>query len=118
MNRERIPQIESFVETLNGWRGMLVEVTERLTRSPGTLDRHVTTRSALVMRLENVGVAFSGATLVLFGQVFGRNVEYQATLDLLENLTVRPEEVVFVERFGTVAERHSTFRPLPEPQDG
>ncbi len=118
MNRERIPQIESLIETLNGWRGALVEVTEQITRSPGTLDRHFTTRSVLVMRLENVGIAFSGATLMLFGQVVGRNVEYQATLDLLEHLTVRPEEVVFVERFGRVAERHSTFRPLPEPQDG
>jgi hypothetical protein len=96
---------------------LLVEVVEELTRRPGSLDRHCTTTSTLVMRLEYAGVAFSGASLMVLGKALGRDVGYQATLDLLERLTVGPDEVVFVERFGSVAERHSRFRPLPDAPD-
>lgn len=117
MNRDLIPQLEPLVELLNTWRGALVEVVERLTRSPGTLDRHFTTSSTLVMRLEYVGIAFSGGSLMLMGKAFGRNVGYQATVDLLERLSLAPGEVVFVEQFGKVAERHSAFRLLDEVQD-
>ncbi len=112
MNRELIPQLEPLVERLSEWRGSLVEVVEQLTRSPGTLDRHFTTYSSFVMRLEYVGIAFSGTSLMLAGKAFERNVGYQATCDLLERLSISPSEVVFVEWFGKVAERHSTFRLL------
>jgi hypothetical protein len=118
LNRELIPQLEPLVERLNEWRGSLVEVVEQLTRSPGTLDRHFTTYSSLVMRLEYVGIAFSGSSLMLLGKALGRDVGYQATCDLLEQLSVARGEVIFVERFGKVAERHSTFRLLLEHQDG
>jgi hypothetical protein len=117
LNRELIPQLEPLVERLGGWRGSLVEVVEQITRSPGTLDRHFTTTSTLVMRLEYVGIAFSGSSLMMLGKAIGRDVGYQATVDLLERLSPSTDEVVFVERFGTVAERHSTFRRLPEAPD-
>ena len=112
MNRELIPQMEPLVELLNEWRGALVEVIEQITRSPGTLDRHFTTYSSLVMRLECVSITFSGTSLVVLGKAFKRDVGYQATCDLLEELTMASSEVVFVERFGKTAERHSTFRLL------
>ncbi len=112
MNRELIPQLELLVDRLNEWRGSLVEVIEQLTRRPGTLDRHFTTRSSFVMRLEHVGVAFSGTSLMLLGKAFERDVGYQATCDLLEQLSVADGEVVFVERFSKAAERHSTFKLL------
>ena len=114
MNRELIPQLEPLVEQLTAWRGSLVEVVEQVTRRPGSLDRHCTTTSSVVLRLEFAGVAFSGASLMVLGKAFGRDVGYQATLDLLERLSVGPDEVVFVERFGAEAERHSRFRPLPD----
>ncbi len=114
LNRELIPQLEPLVERLSGWRGSLVEVIEKLTRSPGTLDRHFTTTSTTVLRLEHVGIAFSGGSLMVLGRAFGRDVGYEATVDLLERLSVGPDEVVFVERFGSVAERHSRFRLLPD----
>ncbi|HUE69950.1 MAG TPA: hypothetical protein VMP01_03595 [Pirellulaceae bacterium] len=112
MNRELIPKIELLVERLNEWRGSLVEVVEEISRSPGTLDRHFTTRASFVMRLEFAGIGFSGATLMLLGQAGDRDAGYQATCDLLEELSIERTEVVFVERFGKVAERHSTFRLL------
>jgi hypothetical protein len=114
LNRNLIGQLEPLVERLNEWRGSLVEVVEQLTRSPGTLDRHFTTTSTLVLRVEHVAIAFSGGSLMVLGKAFGRDVGYQATVDLLESLSVGPAEVVLVERFGRVAERHSTFRPLPD----
>ena len=115
MNRELIAQMGPLVEYLSGWRGALVEVVEQVTRSPGTLDRHFTTTSTLVLRLEHVAIAFSGGSLMVLGKAFGRDVGYQATIDLLERLSLGPAEVVFVERFGAAVERHSTFRPIPEP---
>lgn len=114
MKRELIPQFEALLERLSEWRGALVEVVERLTRSPGTLDRHSTTTSQLVMRLEFVGVAFSGGSLTLMGKAFDRDVSYQATIDRLERMSLGIDEMVFVEKFGSAAERHSTFRRLPE----
>jgi hypothetical protein len=117
LNRQLIPQVEPLVERLREWRGSLVEVVEQLTRSPGTLDRHFTTRSSFVMRLEHVDIAFSGSSLMLLGRAFERDVGYQATFDLLEQLSMAPNEVLFVERFGKVAERHSTFRLLGEDPD-
>jgi len=117
MNRELIPQLEPLVERLSEWRGSLVEVVEQLTRSPGTLDRHFTTTTTLVLRLEHVGIAFSGGSLLVLGRAFGRDVGYQAAVERLERLSLGPEEVVFVERFGAAAERHSTFRRLAEAPD-
>jgi hypothetical protein len=114
LNRELISQLEPLVERLSGWRGSLVEVVEQITRSPGTLDRHFTTSSTLVLRLEYVGIAFSGGSLMVLGKAFGRDVGYEATVDRLERLSLGPDEVVFVEQFGAIAERHSTFRRLPE----
>ena len=104
MNRELIPQLDPLVDRLNEWRGSLVEVVEQVTRSPGTLDRHFTTRSSFVMRLEFVGIAFSGASLMVLGKAFDRDVGYQATCDLLEHLSVAPDEVIVVERFAKVAD--------------
>ena len=92
-------------------------MVEQITRSPGTLDRHFTTTSTLILRLESVGIAFSGSSMMVLGRAFGRDVGYQATLDLLEGLSLGPAEVVFVERFGAVAERRSTFRPVPDSPD-
>ncbi|AMV28250.1 hypothetical protein VT84_27855 [Gemmata sp. SH-PL17] len=112
MKRELLPQLESLVRRLYECRGSLVEVVEQITRFPGTLDRHFTTTSTLVMRLEFVGVTVSGASLMVLGRAFGRDVGYQATCDLLESLTVFPGEAVFVERFSKGVERHSTFRLL------
>jgi hypothetical protein len=117
LNRELIPQLEPLVARLSEWRGSRVEVVEQLTRSPGTLDRHFTTISTLVLRLEYVGIALSGGSLMVVGKAFGRDVGYQATLDRLERLSLGPEEVVFVEHFGSAAERHSTFRRLSEAED-
>lgn len=117
MNRELIPQLELLLERLSRWRGSLVEIVEQITRRPGSLDRHVTTTTTLVLRLEHVGIAFSGGSLTLLGRAFDRDAGYQATVDLLESPTVGPAEVVFVERFGTVAERHSRFRLLPDAED-
>jgi hypothetical protein len=114
LDRELIPQLEPLVERLNGWRGSLVELVEQVTRSPGTFDRHCTTRSSFVMRLELVAIAFSGASLTVLGKASGRDAGYQAACDLLELLSVAPAEVVFVERFGEVAERHTTLRLLDE----
>ncbi|MEW4571490.1 hypothetical protein AB1L88_26750 [Tautonia sp. JC769] len=117
MRSDLVPQLEPLLERLGSWRGSLVEVVEQVTRSPGTLDRHATTRSALVLRLEHVGIAFSGASLMVLGKAFGRDVGYEASCDLLERLSVEPESVVLVEQFGRVAERHSSFRPLAEAAD-
>lgn len=117
MNRQLIPQIEPLMERLNGWRGSLVEVVEHLTRNPGSLDRHFTTTSSLVMRLEFASIAFSGASLMVLGKAFDRDVGYQATLDLMERVVIGPEEVVFVELFGSVAERHSRIRYVPDTPD-
>lgn|GEM_PF-4682298 len=114
MNRELFPQLAPLVECLSEWRGSLVEVVEELTRSPGNLDRHFTTTSTLVLRLEYVMIAFSGGSLMVLGKAFGRDVGYQATIDLLQRLSLGPDEVVFVERFGSAAERHSTFRRLSQ----
>jgi hypothetical protein len=110
LNPELIPQLEPLIDRLNEWVGKLVEVIEQISRSPGTLDRHFTTRSSFVMRLESVGIAFSGATLMVLGKAFERDVAYQATCDLLEELSIGPEELVFVEKFGNVAERRSMFK--------
>jgi hypothetical protein len=117
LNRDLIPQLEAFVERLTSWRGSLVKVVEQVTRSPGTLDRHFTTTSTQVIRLEFVGITFSGGTLMVQGKAFGRDVGHQATVDLLEHLSLGSDEVVFVERFGAAAERHSIFRRLPEAPD-
>ena len=68
----------------------------------------------MVMRLEYVGIAFSGRSIMLMGKAYGRDVGYQAAIDLLEQLSISPGVVVFVERFGKVAERHTCFRTLPE----
>ena len=102
---------------MNEWRGALVEVVGQITRSPGTRGRHFTTRSSLIMQLEYVGIAFSGASLMILGKAFQRDVGYQATCDLLESLSIGPIEVGFVERFGRVAERHSTIRLLANTQE-
>jgi hypothetical protein len=117
LNRDLIPQLEPLVECLTAWRGSLVEVVEQITRSPGTLDRHFTTTSTLVLRLDYVGIAFSGGTLMLLGKILGRDVGYQATIERLERLSVDSTEVVFVERFESAVERHSTFRRLVEAPD-
>jgi hypothetical protein len=112
LNLELIPQMDSVVQQLERWRGSLVEVIEQISRSPGTLDRHFTTRSSFVMRLEHVGITLSGTSLVLSGKASGRDAGYQATCDRLEELSIGSGEVLFVERFGNVVERHSTFRLL------
>ncbi|WP_010047806.1 hypothetical protein [Gemmata obscuriglobus] len=112
MNRELLTQLASLVERLNEWQGTMVEVIEQITRSPGSLDRHHTTYSSFVMRLEFVGVAFSGASLMVLGKALGRDVGYQASCDFLERLSVKPDGVTFVERFARVAERHTTIRQL------
>lgn len=112
MNRELIPKMELLVERLHEWRGSLVEVVEEITRSPGTLDRHFTTRVSFVMRLEFAGIGFSGATLMLLGKTGDRDAGYQATCDLLEELSIETAEVLLVEMFGNVAARHSTFTLL------
>ena len=117
MSRELIPQLEPLVELLEKWRGSLVEVVEKITRRPGTLDRHCTTTSTLVLRLESVGIAFSGSSLMVLGKAFDRDVGYEATVDLLERLSLGPSEVIFVERFGSTIERHSRFRQLPDSTD-
>src|SRR5262245_43495880 len=88
LNRELISQLEPLVERISEWKGQLVEVVEQITRSPGTLDRHFTTRSTLVMRLESVGIALSGTSLLVMGNAFEKNVGYQATCDLLEELSL------------------------------
>ncbi|MBX7106347.1 MAG: hypothetical protein K1X57_19875 [Gemmataceae bacterium] len=110
MDRELIPQLEPLVERISEWKGQLVEVVEQITRSPGTLDHHFTTRSSFVLRLESVAIALSGGSLMVMGKAFGRDVDYQATCDLLEELSLGSNEVVFVERFGKVVERRSTFK--------
>lgn len=117
MNSELIPQLEPFVGHINMCKDSLVEVVEQLTHSPGDLDRHCTTRSILLMRLEYVGIAFSGATLMLIGKALSQDVRDEASCRLLERLSVGSEKVVLVERFGHVAERHSTFRPLSEADE-
>lgn len=114
MNGELIPQLCPLAEHLSGWRGSLVEVVERITRSPGTLDRHCTTRSSFVMRLEFVGLTFSGASLTLLGTAGEREASYQATCDCLESLSIDEDEVVLVERLGKAVERHSTCRLVDE----
>jgi hypothetical protein len=114
LNRDLIPQLDLLVERLSSWRGSLVEVVEQITRLPGTLDRHFTTSAQFVMQLRFVGIAFSGASLMLDGEAGGQPAMYQATCDLLEELSVGSTEVVFVEQFGGVAERRSTFRLLAE----
>lgn len=110
--------VASLVGRLEEWRGSVVRVVEQITRRPGTLDRHFTTRSVLVFRLEHVGVAFSGAAVTLMGRAFGVDAEYQATLDGMERLETGPDAVVFVERFGEIVERHSEVRPVPEVAGG
>jgi hypothetical protein len=66
------------------------------------------------MRFESVAIAFSGASLMVMGKAFERNVDYQATCDLLEELSLGSGEVVFVERFSKVVERRSTFTLIGE----
>lgn len=114
MNRELIPQLPLLVERLTEWSGSIVEVEELLTRSPGNLNRHFTTRSMLLLRLDTVMIAISGGTLMILGKAFDREVSYSATVDQLERLSISSDEVVFVERFGSLVERYSTFRRLPE----
>ena len=114
VNSGLISQLEPLVDRLNAWRGLTIEVVEQISRSPGSLDRHATTRSALVMRLESVGIAFSGARLMVLGKVLGRDVGYEAACDLLEEVSVGPEEIILVERFGRIMERHSTIKLIPE----
>ncbi len=116
MNRDMILQLQALVERLNEWRGAMVEVVEQLTQSPGSLDRHCTTRSSFVMRLEYAGIAFSGAALLVLGKALERDVGYQAACDLAEQLSVAPREVMLLERFGKAAERHSTIRLLADVQ--
>lgn len=109
LDRDFITQVQPLVERVSEWKGQLVEVVEQITRSPGTLDRHFTTRSSVVMRLESVAIAFSGATLMVMGKAHDRGVNYQVACDLIEHLSLESDNVVLVERFAGIAERHSTF---------
>lgn len=68
----------------------------------------------LLLRLDTVMIAISGGTLMILGKAFDRDVSYSATVDQLERLSISSDEVVFVERFGSLVERYSTFRRLPE----
>ncbi|MDY3552742.1 hypothetical protein R5W24_001830 [Gemmata sp. JC717] len=112
MNTLLMHDLAALVERLNEWRGTTVEVVEQITRSPGSLNRHATTYSSFVMRLEFVGVAFSGATLMVLGKALGRDAGYQASCDLLERLSVGADEVTLVERFAKAAERHTAIKRL------
>ncbi len=122
MNRDLIPQLEPLAEILRAWRGSLVEVVEQVARLPGTFDRHFTTTTQLVMKLEDVAITFSGGSLTLSGTTGSWPATYQATCERLEELSLGPREVVFLERFGQTAERRSVFRVLeemaPEPSVG
>ncbi len=57
-------------------------------------------------------IAMSGCTLMLSGTIGDYQVDYQTTVDCLESLSIGTDEVLFVEKFGNVAERHSTFKRL------
>lgn len=115
MNRDPVRQLEPLIDRLGAWRGQLIEVVEEITRSPGTLDRHVTTRATLVMQLEYACITFSGAALTVLGKVFGRDVGYQVAYDRATRVVLAPDGVRLVEQLGKTVERLSTIRTLPEP---
>jgi hypothetical protein len=64
------------------------------------------------MRLREVGVAFSGTTLMLDGEVEGRTVGYQVALDAITAADIESHAVVLVEHFEQHTERRSeiTFK--------
>ncbi len=108
-------EINVVMDQLDAWVGSMVKIVEQLTRKPGTLDRHFTTSSSMVMQLEHVGIAFSGANIMLLGKAYDIDVGYQVTCDRLVERSATPEKVMFVERFGTAAERFSTVECLSNP---
>ena len=52
--------IEQVVSQLQSWQGAVLRIIEDIPRVPGSLDRHSTTRTVMVMELEQVTVAISG----------------------------------------------------------
>ena len=111
-----IEQVQLAVTQCHDWRGSLLEIVEALTRVPGTLERHFTTRSVMVMRLEYVSLNFSGAALMLSGRALERDVSYQVSCDLLIDVSIETEAVFLVESFTGLAERHSAFKLLSRAQ--
>src|ERR1700761_8428719 len=111
MNRELISQLDPLVEHLRGWVGSQLLISEAITRRPGNYDRHFTTSSVMFLRLQQVGVAFSGGALGLLGE---SPLQYEITIDLLESLAVGSREIILVERFGELAERRSAIQLTDE----
>lgn len=114
MNNELLDDLNDLIEHLESKRGRYIEVVSHMTRTPGSLDRHSTTRSCLVMQLETVGIAFSGAKFFLIGEALGCHVAHEVFLDLLQELNAAENSTVLVERFGKFAERHTSIRLLDD----
>lgn len=117
MNPELIPQLENCVTQIQSLRGSELLIIEQITRVPGNLNRHFCTQSVMLLELESVGITTSGAHLSLWGQIAGRQVGYQITVDLLSELQIQAEQIHFVESFGEQAERHSCIQ-LSQKHDG
>jgi hypothetical protein len=73
VNRTLIDQLDELLTTLKSYCGHEIGIVESVSRSRDIgHDRHFSTRSVFFMRLREVGVAFSGTSLTLDGEVAGR----------------------------------------------
>jgi hypothetical protein len=110
MDRAMINQLDELLATFNTYRGQEVGIVESLSRSRDVgHDRHFSTRSEFFMRLRDVGVAFSGATLMIDGEAGGRAVGYQVALDAVTSADIEPHAIVIVGQFEQRTERRSQF---------
>ena len=108
---EDIKRLTDFADRSLGKR---LEITERLTRMPGNLNRHASTVTRFRMRLRYFSVAFSGAAITFDGE----QVEtFQVSCDALVSVIFNDDEVTLVESYGREAERHTTVMALDDTQD-
>ena len=105
-NEERAEVMATLVEHLQRWIGQTVEVKIQLTQrySIGDYDRHGTTSTYFEFKLDYVGIAFSGAKLMLLDDAERASLE--AFTDIFVELLIEETKVIFVEKHkGNIGRR-------------
>lgn len=113
MKKSIAENIQRLTDFANGILGRLLVISERVTRVPGSLDRHVSTHSQFQIHLRYFGVAFSGAAITFDG---GKDGLYQISCDALISAEFGDGTATLIESFGDSAERHTVLRVQSESE--